>query len=287
MPRPLVGVSGWSYDSWRGDFYPEGLARTKQLTYVASRLPAVEVNGTFYSLQRPTTFRRWAEQTPEGFVISLKGSRYVTHLLRLANVETALANFFASGLLELGDRLGPIVWQLPATIPWDPELIDRFLSLLPRTTEDAGRLAERHDDRLAPDRAVTQPLVSAPVDHVLEVRHASFTDPAFADLLHRHDVAAVRNDAPKPWPVLDIASSRLAYARLHGHSRMCASRYTDVSLAAWEQWCRRWLAEGRDVHVYFDNDSEGHAPHDAVRLLQRVSAPCLLPVADPREACER
>ncbi|WP_313409228.1 DUF72 domain-containing protein [Aeromicrobium sp.] len=273
MPRSLIGVSGWSYDSWRGDFYPEGLARTKQLSYVASTMTAVEVNGTFYSLQRPTTFRRWAEQTPEEFVISLKGSRYVTHLLRLANVEQALANFFASGVLELGGRLGPIVWQLPATITWDAGLIDRFLALLPRSTEEAGKLAEQHDARLPPERASTQPLVSSPIEHVLEVRHPSFTDPAFADLLRHHDVAAVRNDAPKPWPVLDLPSSTVAYARLHGHSRMYASRYADSSLDGWARWCRRWQDAGRDVHVYFDNDSEGHAPHDAVRLLQRVSPP--------------
>ena len=270
MPRPLIGVSGWSYDSWRGDFYPEGLARTKQLTYLASQLPAVEVNGTFYSLQRPTTFRRWAEQTPEDFVVSLKGSRYVTHLLRLVNVETALANFFASGVLELGARLGPIVWQLPATITWDADLIDRFLGLLPRTTVAAGRLAEQHDDRLPPERAATTPLVDVPVHHVLEVRHESFVVPEFEALLHRHDVAAVRNDAPKPWPVLDIASSSVAYARLHGHTRLYASRYSDAGLDGWAQWCERWLEAGRDVHVYFDNDSEGHAPHDAVRLLGRV-----------------
>lgn len=269
-PRPLIGVSGWSYDSWRGDFYPEGLARTKQLTYVASTMTAVEVNGTFYSLQRPTTFRRWVEQTPEDFVISLKGSRYVTHLKRLGDVETALANFFASGVLELGARLGPIVWQLPATITWDEALIDRFLGLLPRTTDELARLAEQHDDRLAPERAVTRAQVSLPVDHVLEVRHPSFDVPAFADLLRRHDVAAVRNDAPKPWPVLDLASSRVAYARLHGHSRMYASRYSDAGLDDWARWCRRWLDAGRDVHVYFDNDMEGHAPHDAVRLLERM-----------------
>ena len=270
MAPPLIGVSGWSYDSWRGDFYPEGLARTKQLTYLASRMPAVEVNGTFYSLQRATTFRRWAEQTPEDFAISLKGSRYVTHLLRLRGVEQALANFFASGVLELGPRLGPIVWQLPATITWDHDLIDGFLALLPRTTEEVGRIAQRHDDRLPPERATTTPLVSAPVQHVLEVRHESFVTPEFEELLRRHDVAAVRNDAPKPWPVLDIASTQVAYARLHGHTRLYASRYSDAGLDAWARWCEGWLEAGRDVHVYFDNDSEGHAPHDAIRLLDRL-----------------
>lgn len=273
MARPLIGVSGWSYDAWRGDFYPEGLARARQLAYLATRLPAVEVNGTFYSLQRPTTFRRWADQTPENFTISLKGSRYVTHLLRLVGVETALANFFASGVLELGGRLGPIVWQLPPTLAYDADLIDRFLALLPRTTDAAGELAQRHDDRLPPERATTRPLVSAPIHHVLEVRHRSFDVPAFAELLSRHDVAVVRNDAPKPWPVLDLASSSVAYARLHGHSRLYASRYGDGALDEWAAWCERWMTAGRDVHVYFDNDSEGHAPHDAVRLLGRMGTP--------------
>nr|WP_194956599.1 DUF72 domain-containing protein [Aeromicrobium phoceense] len=268
----MIGVSGWSYTSWRGDFYPQGLARTKELAHVGSRLTAVEVNGTFYSLQRRTSFERWAAQTPEDFVFALKGSRYVTHLLKLAGAQTALANFFASGVLALGDKLGPIVWQLPATFAYDPERIEGFLGALPRTMEEAGRLAAQHDDRLPPERALTEPVADGPVQHVLEVRHPSFADPRYAEQLRRHDVAAVWTDAPKPWPVLDLPSSTVAYARLHGHTRLYASRYSDASLDTWAQRCRRWREEGRDVHVYFDNDSEGHAPHDAERLLGRLRA---------------
>ncbi|MCD9154825.1 DUF72 domain-containing protein [Aeromicrobium duanguangcaii] len=268
--RYLIGVSGWSYASWRGDFYPKGLVQRRELEHVASRLTAVEVNGTFYSLQRPTTFARWAEQTPPGFSFALKGSRYVTHLLKLVNVETALANFFASGVLELGERLGPIVWQLPATSAYDPDVLGRFLALLPRTMAEAARLAERHDDRLGPDRAVTQTRVDGPIRHALEVRHPSFTSPDYAAVLRDLGVAGVWTDAPKPWPVLDLPSSSIAYARLHGHTRLYASRYSDRSLDEWAAWCRRRHDEGLDVHVYFDNDSEGHAPHDAERLLQRL-----------------
>lgn len=268
--RFLIGVSGWSYDGWRGDFYPKGLPRRRELEHVASRLTAVEVNGTFYSLQRRTTFERWASEVPEDFVFALKGSRYVTHLLRLVGVRTALANFFASGVLALGRSLGAVVWQLPASVAWDRTLIEQFLRLLPRTTAEAAALASEHDDRLPPERALTEALVDAPIHHALEVRHPSFADPGFASLLHDLDVAGVWSDAPKDWPVLDLPSSSIAYARLHGHTRLYASRYSDCSLDEWAQWCRRQAAEGRDVHVYFDNDSEGHAPHDAERLLRRL-----------------
>jgi uncharacterized protein YecE (DUF72 family) len=265
-----IGVSGWSYASWRGDFYPKGLVQRRELEHVASRLTAVEVNGTFYSLQRPTTFARWTEQTTADFSFALKGSRYVTHLLKLVNVETALANFFASGVLLLGEQLGPIVWQLPATFAYDPDVIGRFLQLLPRTTQEAAVLAARHDERLGPDRAVVETRVDVPVRHALEVRHPSFTHADYAAQLRDLDVAGVWTDAPKPWPVLDLPSSTIAYARLHGHTRLYASRYSDRSLDAWATWCRHWHDEGRDVHVYFDNDSEGHAPHDAERLLRRL-----------------
>lgn len=268
--RFLIGVSGWSYDGWRGDFYPQGLPRRRELEHVASRLTAVEVNGTFYSLQRRTTFERWASEVPEDFVFALKGSRYVTHLLRLVGVRTALANFFASGVLALDRSLGPVVWQLPASIAWDRTLLEEFLRLLPRTTAEAAALAGEHDDRLPPERALTEALIDAPIHHALEVRHPSFVDPGFAALLRDLDVAGVWSDAPKDWPVLDLPSSSIAYARLHGHTRLYASRYSDSSLDEWAQWCRRRSAEGRDVHVYFDNDSEGHAPHDAERLLARL-----------------
>ncbi|MET1133170.1 MAG: DUF72 domain-containing protein [Aeromicrobium sp.] len=268
--RHLIGVSGWTYDRWRGDFYPEGLARRRELEHVASRLPAVEVNGTFYALQRPATFERWAAQVPDDFVFALKGSRYVTHLRRLVDVRTALANFFASGLFALGSKLGPIVWQLPASIAYDRALIEDFLALLPRTTGEAAVLAREHDDRLPAERALTDPVVEAPIHHALEVRHPSFADDDFASLLRGLDVAGVWSDAPTDWPVLDLPSSSIAYARLHGHTRLYASRYSDASLDAWAERCRQWHDRGLEVHVYFDNDSEGHAPHDAERLLGRI-----------------
>src|SRR4030081_271598 len=151
-----IGISGWTYKPWRGDFYPVGLAHKKELAYAASLFPSVEINGTFYSLQRPSSFAAWAEQTPPNFVFAIKGSRYITHMLRLRKVERPLANFFASGLLALGPKLGPILWQLPHNFQFKPDLLEEFFTLLPRDTHAAATLAEKHDERLKA-RAYTEP----------------------------------------------------------------------------------------------------------------------------------
>src|ERR671922_2761944 len=147
-----IGVSGWRYGPWRGVFYPQGLRQRDELKYLAQQFPTVEINGTFYSLQRPEFFEAWRDQTPPDFVFAVKGSRYITHMLRLQRIETALANFFASGVLALEHKLGPFLWQLPPTLKFDRERIERFLERLPRSTRDAARLGRRHDERVK-DRA--------------------------------------------------------------------------------------------------------------------------------------
>lgn len=267
MNRIRVGLSGWDYPRWQGDFYPRGLAARKRLGYVAEHFDTVEVNGSFYSLQRPTTYQRWYDDTPPGFELALKGGRFITHLKRLRGVEQGLANFFASGPLVLAEKLGPILWQLPAAIAFDADLIDDFLGRLPRTTGAMAELAERHDDRLR-SRAATEALVDRPVRHALEVRHPSFDDPRFWDLLSRHDVANVVSDSPT-WPMFEQQTTDLVYARLHGHTELYTSGYSSGSLDAWADRCTRW-ADAGPVHVYFDNDAKGRAPHDALGLLRRL-----------------
>ncbi len=267
MNRIRVGLSGWDYPRWQGDFYPQGLAARKRLGYVAEHFDTVEVNGSFYSLQRPTTYQRWYDDTPPGFELALKGGRFITHLKRLRDVDQGLANFFASGPLVLADKLGPILWQLPASIAFDPALIEGFLRLLPSSTGAMAELAGRHDDRLR-GRSATEVLVDAPVRHALEVRHPSFDDPRFYDLLSRHGVANVVSDSPT-WPMFEEQTTDFAYARLHGHTELYTSGYSGPSLDAWADRCARW-ADAGPVHVYFDNDAKGRAPHDALGLLRRL-----------------
>ncbi len=264
-----MGISGWRYAGWRGDFYPPGLPQRRELEYVASRMTSVEMNGSFYSLQRPSTYQRMVDDTPPGFVIAVKGGRYITHFKRLLDAETALANFLASGVLALGDRLGPILWQLPSSFAFDEERLDRFLSALPRTSRAAAELGRRHDEKLSADRVLLDIDVDRPMQHVLEPRHASFGSDAAAALLRAHDVGMVVSDSPA-WPCFETVTSDLVYVRLHGHSKLYSSGYAATSLDRWAARVREWVASGLDVLVYFDNDARGRAPHDAVALLSRL-----------------
>ena len=272
MGRWFVGVSGWRYASWRGDFYPAGLPQRLELTYAAERMTGLELNGSFYSLQRPTSYAAWRAATPDDFTLAVKGGRFITHMKRLRDVETALANFFASGVLALGPKLGPVLWQLPESLEYDEDLVARFLALLPRTTAEAARLAEHHDDKVPRSRAHTTAEVEGPVRYAVEPRHSSFDSDEARALLSDHDVATVIADSAGRWPVMRDETGSLRYVRLHGATELYASGYDDAALDAWVQRCRAWLADGRDVHVYFDNDARGHAPHDAVRLCERLRA---------------
>ena len=270
--RLLVGVSGWSYPRWRGDFYPRGLPQRRELAYVAEQLTSVELNGSFYSLQRPSSYRSWAEQTPDGFVLAVKGSRFVTHLKRLVGVEQPLANFWASGVLALGPKLGPLLWQLPESVTYDPDVLERFLALLPRSTAAAARLAAQHDDRVKPDRVLTETDEDRPVRHALEFRSPTFDVPRFYDQLAEAGVACVVADTAGRWPQVDRDTEGFRYVRLHGDRELYTSGYTDEALGRWATRILDWSADGQDVHCYFDNDAAGHAPHDAVRLLARLRA---------------
>ncbi|MBO9524209.1 MAG: DUF72 domain-containing protein [Nocardioidaceae bacterium] len=265
-----IGTSGWSYPSWRGDFYPRRLRHRDELAYLAERTTSLEINGSFYSLQRPSSYGAWRDATPDDFVLALKGSRFVTHLKRLRDVETALANLFASGPLALGDKLGPVLWQLPERIPYDEQVLGEFLALLPRSTHEAAALAEKHDDRVSGDRVFTEPGPDRPLRHALEPRSTTFDTDEAAALLARHRVATVLADAAGRWPAIDRDTADFRYVRLHGHTELYASGYSPAHLDAWAGRCREWDASGQDVYVYFDNDARGRAPYDAVGLIERL-----------------
>ncbi|MDX6365969.1 MAG: hypothetical protein QOK30_1045 [Nocardioidaceae bacterium] len=265
-----IGLSGWRYAGWRGNFYPKGLVQRKELAYAAERFSTIEVNGSFYSLQRPASYASWRDDTPDDFVFALKGGRFITHMKRLRDVDEALANFFASGPLALGDKLGPVLWQLPARTRFDADVLDAFLSRLPRTSGEAADLARHHDAKLPADRALTTALTQVRLRHAIEPRDLSFGDPAAIDLLLRHDVGLVVSDAGDKWPRFEEVTSDLVYVRLHGAEELYTSGYGPQALDEWTARISSWAGQGLDVLVYFDNDAKVHAPYDALALMDRL-----------------
>jgi uncharacterized protein YecE (DUF72 family) len=279
-----IGVSGWRYPSWRGHFYPRGLPQSRELEYAARTFPSVELNGSFYSLQRPSSYAQWAKHTPPGFVFSVKGSRYITHMLKLRGIEAALANFLASGLFELGPKLGPILWQFPPMTRFHEEVFEDFFSILPRTTAQALWIAHAHDDRLK-GRASVEPESDFALRHAVEVRHESFATPEFIRMLRRHRIAWVVADTPKPWPLYEDVTADFVYLRLHGATELYQSRYTRGELQRWARLIDAWREgrqpEGarlicqdhasarrhRDVYCYFDNTDKRYAPVNAQELM--------------------
>lgn len=286
--QTYVGISGWTYPGWRGVFYPEDLAHRRELEHASGRMDSIEINGSFYSLQRHTSYAKWHDETPPGFVFAVKGSRFITHMLKLRNVETALPNFFASGVLRLREKLGPILWQFPERFPADLDRFARFLAALPRTTDEAAEIAKRHDHRLD-GRAWTEAEVSIPLRHAFEIRQPELFRTDFIALLREHGAALVFADTAGRWPYAEDATADFIYIRLHGAEQLYASGYTDAQLDWWAARIRQWQrgrepedathvsatppasVSARDVYVYFDNDAKVHAPFDAIRLRERLS----------------
>jgi uncharacterized protein YecE (DUF72 family) len=264
-----VGISGWNYPPWRGVFYPPGLPQRLELEHAAGLLSTIEVNGSFYALQKPESFQAWRDRTPPDFLFSVKGGRFVTHMKKLRGVEVPLANFFASGVLALGPKLGPLLWQLPPNLGYDESRLADFFALLPRTTTAAAALAAGHDERVE-DRAWLTTDADRPLRHALEVRHPTYETDRFLDLLREHDVAVVTADTAGKWPMFLEPTTGLAYVRLHGDAELYTSGYSDQALDTWAGRIGEWRDQGRDVVVYFDNDVKVHAPYDAQRLAARL-----------------
>jgi uncharacterized protein YecE (DUF72 family) len=292
-PRVRIGISGWRYPPWRGVFYPAGLPQRLELQYAASRFETLEINGSFYSLQHPRSWERWHDETPHAFVFSVKGPRFVTHMLKLRGIEQALANFLASGLLALRHKLGPILWQLPPSFRFDPERIEAFLRALPRDTAAALRLARRRHPRMhgRSRLAIDAP---RPLRHALEIRHESFLDERFVAMLRAYGVALVIAETAQRWPMPQDVTADFVYLRLHGDRELYRSGYGPVALARWASRIAAWhaggepddlargavrigerapaRATGRDVYGYFDNtDAKLRAPFDAQRLVQQLA----------------
>lgn len=269
-----VGISGWTYPPWRGTFYPKGLPHKQELAYAAERMSSIEINGTFYSLQRPSSFVQWRERVAEDFVFSLKGGRFITHMKKLRDPETSLANFFASGVLALGPKLGPILWQLPPDLWYDAGRLTDFFQALPRTHAEAAALGGKHDHRLAEDRVyLSTDVPDRPLQHALEVRHESFRTPAFLGLLRDHRIAMVIADTAGKWPQIEELTTDFSYIRLHGADELYVSGYTDEGLDRWAAKIRKWAEQVPDIYIYFDNDVKVRSPYDAMSLIRKLEDP--------------
>ena len=280
-----IGISGWRYAPWRGVFYPKGLRQRDELRFAAHRFRSIEINGTFYGPQYPPTFARWAAETPADFVFSVKAPSFITHIRRLREPEAPLANFLASGLLQLGSKLGPILWQFPPSFRYERAVMEPFLALLPHDTEAAAKRAALHDDRIK-EVALT-PDAKRPMRHAIEIRHESFVDPDFIELLRAYNIALVCADTVA-WPRLMDLTADFVYCRLHGSEELYASGYGDQALDGWaarvEAWSQGQEPEDtervidqdapkraqRDIYVYFDNDIKVRAPYDAEGLAGRL-----------------
>jgi uncharacterized protein YecE (DUF72 family) len=279
-----IGISGWRYPPWRGVFYPAGLVQARELDYASRFLPTIEINGSFYSLQRPASYAAWYAATPPGFVFAVKGNRFITHMLKLRGIDTPLANVLASGVFALREKLGPILWQFPPQLRFEPDKIESFLRMLPRDTGEALALARRHDDKMH-GREWLEIDAVRPLRHAIEIRHDSFRDDAFIALLRTYNVALVVADSAGKFPNDEDVTADFMYIRLHGEHELYASGYEDDSLARWADKIRLWSAgkqppdarlvsqappppaARRDVYCYFDNDIKVRAPFDARRLM--------------------
>jgi len=277
-----VGISGWTYRPWRGVFYPKGLAQNRELEFASRAYNSIEINGSFYSLQRPSSYEHWYAETPPGFIFSVKGPRFITHMKKLRDVETPLANFFGSGVLALREKLGPVLWQFPPNFGWNEERFRQFFELLPRDTAAAAVLARGHDAKLKYG-AITEVDVERPLRYAVEIRHPTFLVPEFFTLLRRHNIAFVFADTAGKWPYAEDLTADFAYIRLHGAEQLYVSAYSDAELHWWRSRIELWRRgkppsdarvigaskqkpSRRDVYAYFDNDAKVHAPFDAKKL---------------------
>jgi uncharacterized protein YecE (DUF72 family) len=259
-----VGIGGWVYEPWRGVFYPKGLPHARELSHASRNVTSIEINGTFYGTQKPASFRRWADETPDDFVFSLKGPRYATHRRVLAEAGESIERFFASGVLELKSKLGPVLWQFPPTKALAAEDFAAFLALLPTQLDGTG------------------------IRHAVEVRHESFLTPEFVELLRKHSVAVAAIESDKHPLIADVTGDFI-YARLQRTSEKLQTGYAPKALAAWAKRAQAWADGGapedlptfaaaraeakkakRDVFIYMIAGAKVRAPAAAMALIERL-----------------
>lgn len=271
MAQIRVGMSGWTFEAWRGDFYPDGVTQKKELEHASRQVNSIEINGTFYSLQKPESFQHWYDQTPANFMFAVKGGQYMTHVRRLKEVDEALANFMASGLLCLGEKLGPILWQFPPNVMLKDDRFEKFLKILPHDSKSAAKLAKKHTEKME-GRAWTKALCDHPVRHAFEFRHKSFNNPDFLAMLKDYNVAAVITHANAKSAGIEEPTADFVYARFHGEDPKFKKGYTKDVIEEWAAKIQTWTKgkNARDVFAYFGTDAKQYAPFDAMKLAQAL-----------------
>jgi uncharacterized protein YecE (DUF72 family) len=263
VAKIYVGTSGWTFEGWRGNFYPKHLPRNQELEYASRKLNSIEINGTFYALQKPKTFKRWYQETPEGFCFSVKAPRYITHIRRLREVDQAVLRFLDSGLLELKEKLGPVLWQFPPTVTLKDNRFEKFLSFLLKTQ------------------------TNFPIRHAFEFRHFSFFNDDFVNQLRKYNVAIVFAHSGLKSPYTEDLTSDFVYARMHGQDKMFKKGYTQEVLSWWANRVLMWRSGRqaddakcvshvkpkpiqRDVYCYFDTEEKFYAPQDAINFAKTL-----------------
>lgn len=282
-----IGISGWRYAPWRGDFYPKGLTQKRELEFASRAVRSIEINGSFYALQTPQRYASWAADVPDDFVFSVKAPRFITHIKRLRDIEEPMANFFASGLFQLKHKLGPVLWQFPPSFKYDEALFDEFLQQLPGDGRAAKRTAEQCDERMRTEGYLDIP-ADLPMRHAVEIRNDSFLSATFVEQLRRHGVALVVADTAGKWPYVEDLTADFVYMRLHGDKALYSSGYSEQALQRWCERIKVWShgkqpddahlikerggkgRSTRDVYCYFDNDVKVRAPYDARHLLEKL-----------------
>jgi uncharacterized protein YecE (DUF72 family) len=267
--RFFVGMSGWTFPGWRGGFYPEGLPQKKELEFSSRQVNSIEINGTFYRIQNPKIFRSWYQATPEHFIFSLKAPKFITHVRRLKEVESAVANFLASGVFCLKEKLGPLLWQFPPNVKLKDDRFEKFLKLLPHTAQAASELAKKHSSWMN-DKAETSAESVPPLQHAFEFRHPSFFQPDFLQMLKAHGVAAVFATGAKPELCIETPTSPFVYCRMHGQGKEFAKGYPKKHLNAWAEKLRHLQkSDGiKQAFVYFDTEAKEYAPRDALQFMK-------------------
>lgn len=269
MTKIYVGMSGWQHAGWRGGFYPKGLVQKRELEYASRQVTSIEVNGTFYSLQKPETFQKWHDSVPDDFVFAVKAPQYITHVRRLKEVEEPLATFFASGVLCLREKLGPFLWQFPPNVMLKDDRFEKFMRMLPRDSHELGRMAKNHGPRVK-GRNYLEVHGDYPIRHAFEFRHPSFFNSEFLDLMREQEIAVVIAHSGLKSPYTEQLTGDFVYCRMHGQESRYVKGYPPSFVNAWSEKVRGW-SEKRDVFVYFDTEEKDYAADDALNLLAKLN----------------
>lgn len=271
--RHYIGMSGWTFPGWRGGFYPKGTVQKKELEFASRKVTSIEINGTFYKIQKPSTFQSWYDATPQGFVFAVKAPQYITHIRRLKEeIETPVANFFASGLFRLKEKLGPILWQFPPNMMLKDDRFEKFIKLLPKTPAAASKVSKGHSSWLKGSAETSSKQVPA-IRHAFEFRHPSFFNADFLGLLRENNIAVVFAHGGDEKLYIDTPTADFVYARMQGQGKEFAKGYPKKTLQDWRKQIAGMAKIGvKEAFTYFGTEKKKYSPLDALNLIEIVNS---------------